>query len=248
MTSAVAARIGGGAGFGVAGADFGQCGGEPAGRGDDEMPAAAGGVDDGEVEQRLLFVVLGWRAQGFGDERVEGFGEDDVDQFGGRVVGAGLLAFVAGGDGEGEGVVGGVVAGGVGQQPFVHAAELFAVEVAVVDRARGAGDRVVDLGQRFDRGEEGVVGQAGVVEDAEEVAAEQRGAQAGKPEGGQARAGQGVGDDLVGVPQVGVAAPGVGGGQVAQPGGGEVVGVAPAGRGGGVRRCAAGRGLRRRTG
>ena len=75
-----------------------------------------------------------------GDERVEGFGEHDVDQFGGGVVGAGLLAFVAGGDGEGEGVVGGVVAGGVGEQPLVHAAELFAVEVAVVDVARRAGD------------------------------------------------------------------------------------------------------------
>ena len=46
--------------------------------------------------------------------------------------------------------------------------------------------RVVDLGQRFDRGQEGVVGQAGVVEDAEEVAAEQAGAQAAEPEGGQA--------------------------------------------------------------
>ena len=87
----------GGAGFGVAGANFGQRGGEPAGRGDHEMPAAAGGVDDGEVEQCLLFVVLGWRAQGFVDEGVERFGEDDVDQFRGRVVGAGLFAFVTGG-------------------------------------------------------------------------------------------------------------------------------------------------------
>ena len=150
--------------------------------------------------------------------------EDDVDQFGGGVVGAGLLAVVSGGDREGESVVGGVVAGGVGEQSLVHAAELFAVEVAVVDRARGAGDRVVDLGQRFDRGQEGVVGQPGAVEDAEEVPAVQGGAEAAEPERGQAVAGQGVGDDLVGFPQVGVPAAGVGGGQLAQPGGGEVVG------------------------
>ena len=45
---------GGGAGFGVAGADFGQRGADAAGGGDDEMSAAAGGVDDGELQQRLL--------------------------------------------------------------------------------------------------------------------------------------------------------------------------------------------------
>ena len=98
------------------------------------MPTADRGVDHGEAEQRG-FRVGG--AEGFVDERVEGFVEDQGDEFGGRVVGAGLLAVVAGGDVEGEGSGGGVVARGVGEQAFVDAAEFFAVEVAVVDRAAG---------------------------------------------------------------------------------------------------------------
>ena len=84
-------------------------------------------------------------------------------------------------------MVGGVVAGGVGEQPFVHAAEFFAVEVAVVDRAWGAGDRVVDLGQCFDRGEEGVVGQAGAVRMPRKSRLNSVAPRPLKPEGGQAR-------------------------------------------------------------
>ena len=125
----------GGRGFGVAGAHGGQRGGDPAGGGDDEMPTAAGGVDDGEVQQRLFGIGCPNRLV---DQRVQRLVEHQRDQFGGRVVGAGLLAVVAGGHVEGEGPLVGVVARRVGEQSFVHAAEFLAVEVAVVDRARAA--------------------------------------------------------------------------------------------------------------
>ena len=174
MTSAVAARIATGLGSVSPVRTSASAAASRRAAATTKWPLPTAGSTTVSLQQRFLSIVLGWGGEGFGDEGVEGFGEDDVDQFGGRVVGAGLLPLVAGGDGEGEGVVGGVVARGVGEQPFVHAAEFFAVEVAVVDRARGAGHRVVDLGQCSDGGEEGVVGQAGVVEDAEEVAAEQR--------------------------------------------------------------------------
>ena len=130
----------------------------------------------------------------------------------------------------------GVVAGRVGQQSLVHAAEFFAAEVAVVDRAGGAGDRVVDLGQRADRLEERAVGQLGAVEDAQGVAAVEGGAQRAQAQCGQAVAGKGVGDDLVGLPQVGVPSADVLRGHSTQPRGGEVLGVELAGCGVGVRR------------
>ena len=66
---------GGGAGLGVAGAHGGQRSGDPAGGGDHEMPAAAGGVDNGQRQQGLLRVGGAHRLV---DQRVEGFVEDEV--------------------------------------------------------------------------------------------------------------------------------------------------------------------------
>ena len=161
------------------------------------MPTAAGGVDHGQREQRPLRILC---AQRLGDQRIERFGEHQVDQLGRGVVGAGGFAFVTGGKVEGEGAFVGVVAGGVGQQPLIHAAEFFAVEVAVVDAAGGAGDRVVDLGERADRGQKRAVGEPRPVEDAQIIVAEEGGAEPAEPELGQSVAGERVGDDLVGFP------------------------------------------------
>ena len=63
--------------------DGGQRTGDPAGRGDDEMPAAAGGVDHGQRQESLLRF---GGAQRLVDQRVESFVEDEVDQIGGGVV------------------------------------------------------------------------------------------------------------------------------------------------------------------
>ena len=107
--------------------------------------------------------------EGVLDDWVQSFVEDERDEFRRRVVGAGLLAVVARGEIEAESPGGGVVAGSVGEEPFVDAAEFFAVEVAVVDRPRDAGFRVDDLCKRADCGEEAAVGQGSAGEHAQGV-------------------------------------------------------------------------------
>ena len=82
--------------LGVAGLLGGDPLGDPPGGGDEEVSGAAGGVADGEAEQRRdPFFCRSVRA-GLVEQGVEGGVEQALDQGGRRVVGAGLLAFVAG--------------------------------------------------------------------------------------------------------------------------------------------------------
>lgn len=191
------------------------------------MPTAAGRIDHGQVQQRLLRVGAVDR---LGDQRVQCLVQHQRDQRRRGVVGTGGLAVGAGGGFQREGAVVGVVARRVGQQALVHAAEFLAVEVAVVDAPGRSGDRVIDLRQCFHRGQQVAVGQHRTVEHGQRVAAEHARAQSGQAELWQAVTGQGVGDNPVGLPQVGVPATDRLGRQPAQPGGGEIVGVEPAGR------------------
>ena len=98
------------------------------------MAGAAGGVADGEVEQRRDPFFGGRRgAHGLVEQRVERGVEQALDQRGGRVVGAGLFPLVAGQCLQRVGELLGVVAGDQFQQGLVDAAEFFGAEVAEVD-------------------------------------------------------------------------------------------------------------------
>ena len=156
---------------------------------------------------------------------------------GGRVVGARLLALVAGKHRERVGAVVRVVVGDQLQQGLVDAAEFFRAEVAEVDAAHRAAVAGLDQGQGADRAEEGLVGQAGACqglvqgEGAAVVAAGlEDAADAGQGQLGDAAFGaEAVEDEPDGLEEVGVAGAALPAGQVAEPGSGEVLVVAVAG-------------------
>ena len=146
-------------GFGAGGADAGEFGGDPAGGGEQEVAGAGGGIADAEVEQRPLLFRGRWGGveplAHDGDERgIDQF----ADEFGRGVVGAGLLALAAGGEVEAAAVGGD--AGCVVEQGFVDGAELFDVEVGVVDAAQAAVFGAV-VGEAADGFEQLVVGAFG---------------------------------------------------------------------------------------
>ena len=129
--------------LGLAGFLGGDALGDPAGGGDEEVAGAAGGVADGEVEQRRDPFLGGSVRAGLVEQRVERGVEQALDQRGRRVVGAGLLALVAGQCLQRVGELLGVVARDQFQQGLVDAAEFLGAEVAEVDpaparRRRGA--------------------------------------------------------------------------------------------------------------
>ena len=82
--------------LGLAGFLGGDALGDPAGGGDEEVAGAAGGVADGDVQQRRDSFLGGRVGAGLVEQRVERGVEQALDQRGRRVVGAGLLALVAG--------------------------------------------------------------------------------------------------------------------------------------------------------
>ena len=97
---------------------------------------------------------------GLVEQGVERGVEQALDQRGGRVVGAGLLALVAGQCLQRVGELLGVVARDQFQQGLVDAAEFLGAEVAEVDPPPGAAVAGLDQGQRADRAEQRLVGQA----------------------------------------------------------------------------------------
>ena len=150
--------------LGFAGFLGGEALGDPPGGGDEEVPGAAGGVADGDVEQRRDPFRGGPVGARLVEQRVERGVQQAVDQRGRRVVGAGLLALVAGQRLQRVGELLVVVAGDQLQQRLVDAAEFLGAEVAEVDPAPGAAAARFHQGQRADRAEQRLVGQSGAGE------------------------------------------------------------------------------------
>ena len=146
-------------GFGGGGADFGELVADASGGGEEEVPGACGGVADAEVEEGSFFCGGGrGGGEAFLHDGDECGVDEFADEFGRGVVGAGLLAFGAGGEVEGA-MVGGD-AGRVVEQGFVDGAEFFDVEVCVVDAAEALVFGAV-VGEVADGLEEFVVGAFG---------------------------------------------------------------------------------------
>jgi hypothetical protein len=135
--------VGVGRGFVVAGADGGEPLGDAVGGGDEEVAGSAGGVANANGEQAglgrsaAIGVAVGAFDGGIKDG-IEGAIEQAIDEAGGRVVTAGGFAFVAGGGGEFESVLG-EFGGMEFEERFVDAAKLFWAEVAVIDGGAPAG-------------------------------------------------------------------------------------------------------------
>ena len=212
-------------GFGFAGFFGGDALGDAAGCRYQEVAGAAGGVADGQVEQRRDLLFGGAVGCRLVEQGIEGGVEEALDQGGGRVVGARLLALVAGEHRERVGAVVGVVVGDQLQEGLVDAAEFFRAEVAEVDAAHRAAVAGLDQGQGADRAEEGLVGQAGACqglvqgEGAAVVAAGlEDAADAGEGQLGDAAFGtEAVEDELDRLEEVGVAGAALPAGQVAEP-------------------------------
>ncbi len=175
---------------------------------------------------------------GLVEQRIERGVEQAVDQRGRRVVGAGLLALVAGQLLQCVGELLGVVVRDQLKQRFVHAAEFLGAEVTEVHAPPCAALARLDQGQRTYRAEQCLVGQARAGErlvERERAAVValvlEDSADAGQRQLGQAALGaQRAEDELRGVEEVAVPAAAVPPGELAQPGGGEVRAVPVAGR------------------
>ena len=216
----------------VAGADRGDPLGDPAGGGDEEVAGATGGVADGEREQRRLGVGLAFGAVEHG---VECGVEQAVDERGGRVVGTGRLAVVAGRRQQFVDAHLGIPGGHELQQRLVDRAEFFGTEIAVIHDPLGPSSGFSHQAEVAHRLEQGLVGELAVAEQVERAGFEE------SPDADQAELGASVDraepvpDEVEGAPLVGVAGAAATSGGTAQPGRGEVVAVAFAGLDVGVR-------------
>ena len=178
------------------------------GSADEEMAAADGRVDDLQVEKRLLGLRATFASEAFGEERLEGGVETNLDERVGGVVRAGGLPLVPLRDLQLKTLVG---AGGGGvdlgvelEELLVDAAELLAAEVFVVDGT--AALLVDDVREGPDGGEEGVVGEGRLAQQADRLGRPEIAAEGGDCELRQAgRAAEAPHDHFERLEKIGVA-------------------------------------------
>ena len=182
--------------------EFGEAGGHAPRRGQQEMPRAAGRIDDleGEDCRPRVFALGGGALENGVERRADQF----VDQRGRRVVRAGQLALgaaglFAGAAGEVERPGFRVHCGAQVEQAFVNRAEFLGIHVAVVDAGkRPAGGQE---GEAAHGCEQAIVGDGRVVEAGALGGAEQA-AQGGQGERGRAGAVEDAEDDAQALPEV----------------------------------------------
>jgi len=164
-----------GRGLLLAGPDGGEALGDAVGGGDEEVAGAAGGIADGEVEERPLGIGAGG---GLVEQGVEGGVEQAEDEACGGVVAPRRLPLVAGGGLELEDGGVGVQRGVELEQGLVDRAQLLGAQVAVVHRPAQA--PLVEEGEGAHGVEEVAVRKLGAVEAGRRLGGEEEAAQGGQ--------------------------------------------------------------------